>query len=348
MDTAAVRPETPMPSYPRRRTDRPHPPPRRRATLTSTLQRLALVGGVALAARSAMHARRELAAWHLAEERLEHVRAQVPAVAGLGKLTINARVARPPRTSYPSVVLVHGLGMSSAYLAPLAARVGRHADVYAPDLPGHGWSDDDERPLSIPDLAHALASWLDAMQLRGVILVGHSMGTQVVTEVAVRRPELVSGLVLIAPTSDPAVRTPARLLRRSLRSMLAERPSFALWALADWLRTGPGRIAFEMRETLEHRLESKLPDVRAPVRVVRGERDHLVPQRWAEAVARSANAPKPAAIAGWGHAVQYDDPDAIVKTIFTLARSLRAAARPLPVAPMRVAGSTDDAQRAVR
>jgi pimeloyl-ACP methyl ester carboxylesterase len=323
-------------------------PPRRRSRWLPALKGLALVGGVALAARSALHAKRELGAWQIAEDRLQHERTAIPAVSGLGRLTIDARVARPARTTYPPVVLVHGLGMSSAYLAPLAARVGRHAEVYAPDLPGHGLSDDDERPLSIPDLAHALAAWLDASRLRHAILVGHSMGTQVVTEVAVRRPELVAGLVLLAPTSDPAVRTPTQMIGRSVRSLLAERPSFGLWALADWYRTGGRRLAHEMRETLEHRLELKLPQVRAPVRVVRGERDYLVPQRWAEAVARSANAPKPAAVPGWGHAVQYDDPDAIVKTIFTLARGLQAAARSLPVAPRRVGGTASDAQRAVQ
>lgn len=320
----------------------------RRAPLLRTLGGLAFAGAVALATRSALHARRELAAWRIAEDRLEHRDTPIPAVAGIGRLTMHARVSRPEHTVYPSVVLVHGLGMSSAYLAPLAARVGRHADVYAPDLPGHGRSDDDEQPLSIPDLAHALASWLDAMRLRGVILVGHSMGTQVATEVAVRRPELVSGLVLLSPTSDPAVRAPARLLGRSLRTLFAERPSFGLWALSDWRRAGARRIAHELRETLEHRLELKLPHVRAPVRIVRGERDRLVPQRWAEAVARSANAPRPAAVPGWGHAVQYDDPDAIVKTIFTLARSLRAAARRAPVAPPRAAARSEDAQRAVQ
>jgi pimeloyl-ACP methyl ester carboxylesterase len=302
------------------------PRPTRGSPASRTLKTVALLAGAALVARTALQARREIGAWHVADARLRGDWTSIEAPVALGSLRMHARIGRPARTTLPPIVLVHGLGMSSTYLVPLAARVGRHADVYVPDLPGHGGSDHDERPLTLPELAEALGSWLDARRLRGAILVGHSMGTQVVAELAARRPELASGVILIAPTSDPAIATSAQLLWRNVRSMLAERPSFGLWALIDMGRAGTRVLATEFRETLQHRIERVLQDVRAPVRVLRGEKDALVPQRWAEAVARVADAPGATAVAGWGHAVPYDDPDAIVKAIFTLARAIRACA----------------------
>jgi pimeloyl-ACP methyl ester carboxylesterase len=289
-----------------------------------TLRTVALVAGAALVARTAWQTRRELAAWRVADARLRSDWSSVDAPAALGRLRIHARIGGPARSSLPPVVLVHGLGMSSAYLVPLAARIGRHADVYVPDLPGHGNSDRDERPLTVPEHAEALGAWLESRRLRGALLVGHSMGTQVVTELAARRPELACGVILIAPTSDPTVARPTQMLWRNVRSMLAERPSFGLWAMKDMRRAGARVLATEFRETLQHRIERVLPDVRVPVRVLRGEHDALVPQRWAAAVARVANSPAPTAIPGWGHGVPYDDPDAIVKAIFTLARAVRA------------------------
>ncbi|WP_404498377.1 alpha/beta fold hydrolase [Arthrobacter sp. GAS37] len=46
-----------------------------------------------------------------------------------------------------------------------------------------------------------------------VVVVGHSMGTQFATELAVRRPELVSHVVLIGPVVDSERRT---VFRQSL------------------------------------------------------------------------------------------------------------------------------------
>ena len=66
------------------------------------------------------------------------------------------------------------------------------------------------------------------------------------------------------------------------------------------------------------RLEEVLPRVACPVFVVRGERDRIVSQRWAEEVARVARAPQPMVVPGWGHAVHYDDPDTIAALIVAL------------------------------
>jgi len=222
---------------------------------------------------------------------------------------------------------VHGFGLGSSYLVPLAARLGRHAHVYAPDLPGHGLSEHDERGLKVPELASALAAFMDASRMRSAVLVGHSLGCAVVAELAARRPDLAVGVVLVSPASDPAVRRkPGEQLRRALRASWHERPTFAFWAAADARRAGRTVLATELQELNEHRIEDVLPDVRAPVRVVRGEHDALVPQRWAEAIARLVDAPSPTVIPGWGHAVNYDAPDALVKVVFSLVRSLTQAA----------------------
>src|SRR3546814_16872650 len=57
------------------------------------------------------------------------------------------------------VVLVHGLGMSSRYMAPTAQRLASDFRVFAPDLPGFGDSGKPDHILSVPELAAALAAW---------------------------------------------------------------------------------------------------------------------------------------------------------------------------------------------
>jgi pimeloyl-ACP methyl ester carboxylesterase len=100
-------------------------------------------------------------------------------------------------------------------------------------------------------------------------------------------------------------------------------------ALGDYTRAGATVLAEEMRQMVAHRIEELLPRVTAPTRVVRGGRDRLVPQPWAERVARLAGAPEPTVIPGWGHAVHYDAPDAVAEVVLDLARAVaeRAARR---------------------
>jgi len=91
----------------------------------------------------------------------------------------------------PPVVLVHGYGVSGRYMLPLARILASSCSTFAPDLRGHGRSGQPGTALEIGDLADALRSWLDAVELERPAFVANSMGCQIVTELAVRRPERV-------------------------------------------------------------------------------------------------------------------------------------------------------------
>lgn len=266
--------------------------------------------------------RRELAGHRADSARLQTRWTTIAGIAGAEALRLHARAAGGARSGLAPAVLVHGYGVDSDYLVPLAACLGDHGAVWVPDLPGHGRSDHDTRPLSVAELARALAAWMDARGLRSALLVGHSLGCQIVAEAAARRPELAAGVVLIGPTSDPAARSAARQIARGLGTAAFERPSFYVWGALGYGRAGARVLMEEMRQMVGHRLEDVLPRIAAPVRVVRGARDVIVPQPWAETVARLAGAPAPIVIPRWGHAVQYDDPEAAAQAVLDLARSL--------------------------
>ena len=106
----------------------------------------------------------------------------------------------------PPVVLVHGYGVSGRYLLPLARVVAGRCATYVPDLPGRGRRGRPAAATGIGDLADALGDWLDVVGVSSPVLVANSMGCQIVTELAVRRPHRVGPLVLIAPTIEPARR----------------------------------------------------------------------------------------------------------------------------------------------
>lgn len=226
------------------------------------------------------------------------------------------------------VVLVHGFVISSRYMRPTLRRLAAMGrETWAVDLPGHGRSATPPRALDVPGYADALVAWMDAAGLERAVLVGNSLGAQIIVQAAVRHPSRVAGLVLAGPTVDARARSLWKQALRLLADIFFERPSLVLLEAADILRVGPVRILAMARATLDDRIEQALPRVAAPVRVVRGARDPLVPAAWAARVAMLARAGAPIEIPGTGHGINYSAPEALSAIVEEFAREVAALPR---------------------
>ena len=212
-------------------------------------------------------------------------------------------------------VLVHGLGMSGDYLMPTAKLLARSATVYLPDLPGFGDSGKPAAALTIPELAEALAEWLEAQQLAAPVLIGNSLGAQVIAELAARFPDRLDRAVLIAPTVDPAARRVFRQVLRLLGDIPREPRALYPIAVRDYFRAGFRRVLETLRHALEHPIVERLGAIRCPVLVVRGGRDPIVPHSWAEQAARLAPRGQLVAIPEAAHAVNFNSPEALVAEV---------------------------------
>jgi pimeloyl-ACP methyl ester carboxylesterase len=105
---------------------------------------------------------------------------------------------RRPSTG-PAVLLLHGLGADHAGLLPIAAH-WPDADVYVPDLPGHGRS----APLrrhTLPAYADLIDAFCDRLGLLGAHVVGHSLGATIALTLAARHPARVRSAVLLNPVT---------------------------------------------------------------------------------------------------------------------------------------------------
>lgn len=189
----------------------------------------------------------------------------------------------------PVFLLVHGIGMGHRYWSDLADSLAREGRVLALDLPGFGEAPEPERPQTMSEAGAYLAELIEAEGLGGadapVVLVGHSMGTQIVAETAAQRPDLVASVVLIAPTVNPRERSALVQGIRLLGDPSLTRPKVVALGIHSYLQAGPRWYFKKLGQMLDHRIELVLPDVAAPTLVVRGEHDHLAPRPWAEQVA---------------------------------------------------------------
>jgi len=229
---------------------------------------------------------------------------------------MHARFSLDPRLkSRPAVVLVHGLVVSSRYMVPIAERLTPYYQVYAPDLPGFGKSAKPPRALDIPELADSLDAWMQGIGLESAVLIGNSMGCQVIAHLAVRHPERVERAVLQGPTMDPQGRTVLRQLGRFLTNSTREPLSMAPVMMLDYLAAGFGRAWHTFRYALRDRIEDNLPHLGVPTLVVRGSRDPIVPKRWAEEASRLLPDGRLVVIPDATHTANFDAPSEFVRVI---------------------------------
>ena len=244
----------------------------------------------------------------------------------------------------PPLALLHGLGGAASNWIELAPELARESRVIAVDLPGHGGS----APLSaLPNLepfADRVGLLLEREGALPAVLVGHSLGCVVALRLAMRSPELVRGLVLIAAagigsTSRRAryalavssLVQPGRLIapfrERVARSELLRAVVWGNWATPDGTVISPtatlGLLEGPSLHTdttsaaaalVEDDPRVDLDRVRSPAMLLWGARDPQVPVDDAFEYARRLRAPL-RIVAGAGHLVIAERPAACLDAI---------------------------------
>lgn len=108
------------------------------------------------------------------------------------------------------LLLIHGLaGQMRNFAASLEQDLARDYRVIKVDRPGSGYSP------RLPDgrahlgaQADAIAALIDSLGLERPVLVGHSLGGALSLAVAIRHPDKVGALALIAPATQPVEAVP--------------------------------------------------------------------------------------------------------------------------------------------
>ncbi|HMQ35669.1 MAG TPA: alpha/beta fold hydrolase [Chloroflexaceae bacterium] len=104
--------------------------------------------------------------------------------------------ASEPRHGLP-VVFIHGYGALIEHWRPIMRAVAREHSFFALDLYGFGYSARPAGPPSKERWADQVANFLEEVVGGPAVVVGHSMGGVVATEVARRHGRLAGALVLV-------------------------------------------------------------------------------------------------------------------------------------------------------
>ena len=206
-----------------------------------------------------------------------------------------------------TIVFVHGLGSYAPAWKKTIEGLKSNYRCIAIDLPGYGKSSKGNYSGTMTFFSNTVSEFAEALNLNEIILAGHSMGGQISIITALKNPDLVQKLVLIAPagvetfsegekewfrdalTAKGVMLTPLQTIETNMGSNFYKMPKDAFFMVRDrYAITGAGEefqwycniIPKCVRGMVNQPVIRDLPKITQPTLVVFGDSDALIPNRY--------------------------------------------------------------------
>jgi pimeloyl-ACP methyl ester carboxylesterase len=223
-------------------------------------------------------------------------------------------------STLPLVVFVHGSpGSLSAFIDFMAdSSLLSNAELISVDRAGFGASNFGYAEPSLEKQGALLRPILELHKnQRPIILVGHSLGGPLIARMAMDYPNLIDGLILVAPSIDPELE-PNEWFRGPLAT------PFLKWILPRSIRASNDEI-YHLKPELEA-MVPLWPKITASTIVIQGNKDTLVPKENADfAKKMMVNAPvKLVTVDDMNHFVPWTHPYLIKDSILELIKTIKS------------------------
>lgn len=261
----------------------------------------------------------------------------------------------------PSVLLIHGLGGQARSLSHwLSAPLSKRFRVVCVDRPGMGYSDRSENASARIDAqAGYMEEVIDKLDLGPTIVVGHSLGGAVATALALKAPEKVAGLALIAPLLKPSRKTSTAFAALGVKSAHLRRliaQTLAVPAMvknqdvtrdeifgpdpvpADYTVEGGGLLSLRPKSFLNTSRDyvavpevmpaqwKRYDEITCPVRVIFGDADRILdPREQGDEIAQRYPHFHLTTLPGKGHMIPLTATSDVIAEIDAVAAAVRGA-----------------------
>ncbi len=201
------------------------------------------------------------------------------------------------------VLFIHGFGGDLNNWLFNQEALAESRTTYAIDLPGHGGSSKDVGAGDLGAMTAAAAAWMAAMKIDRAHLVGHSMGGAVALQLAATQPDKVASATLISPAGlgpDISVEyingfievSRGKKLEPVLQMLVANPALVTRDMIEDVLKfkriDGVDAALKKMRDAMFPGgkqgaiLRDVLGKVKAPIQVISGAQDRIIPAAHAQ------------------------------------------------------------------
>lgn len=228
----------------------------------------------------------------------------------------------------PLVVLGPSLGTSTELWRTTVPLLQDRFSLIAWDLPGHGASPAPDAPFTVADLADAVAEGTRARTTERVRYAGVSLGGAVGLQLALRHPDLLDAVAVIA--SGAKLSTPEAWAER-VELVRAQSTSALIAASAGrWFAAGTparepettGILLHALQDAddagyigccealAQHDVRARLGDIRTPALIVWGADDAVAPEQKAVELATGIPGARLARVDGAAHLPPAEQPAA--------------------------------------
>jgi pimeloyl-ACP methyl ester carboxylesterase len=230
------------------------------------------------------------------------------------------------------VLFLHGAGGLPGW-QPFHARLAERYDVFAPDHPGYGQSDNPGWLEEVADLAQFYLEFLKSCDLRGVHLIGHSLGGWIALEMATRSTARIKSLTLLSAAGirvkdmgppDIFAMDQEELLRtlfhdRALiEQQLAATPGPEQLAAMARNRVTAARLGWNPR-FCNPKLRKWLRKIDIPTHIIWGDQDRIFAPVYANELQNEIAGSKVTMIPDTGHMLHVEKADAVADAVLGFA-----------------------------
>ncbi len=271
-----------------------------------------------------------------------------PPIARLADSGTSTIIANGKRTdvvenaSETAVVFLHGWLMSPEMWAhSMKALQGKVRNI-ALWQPGHGRSSSPDPGFTMDDWGKWLISALDRLNIRKVVLVGHSMGGMLSLHTAIQYPDRVNGLVLVDTQDDPwdkphndnwvntvdtiAASWGPETARQAAALLMSQQflDKYPAW-LAEWTHeVGTYDLAGQRHvgRAIASRpdFSARAPEIKTPVLVVHSSGDKAIDISIARAMVERIPGAQLEEVAGVGHCPPLESPEVFTASLTAFLR----------------------------
>lgn len=243
------------------------------------------------------------------------------------------------------VLLLHGYTDSRRSYDRVLAQMPDFLNAIAVSQRGHGDSDRPEQGYCPSDFSADLLHFMDAMNIERAVMVGHSLGACIAQRFAIDFPDRTLGLVLVGSFYTLNAHPAALELWNSTVSRLADPidpntvRTFQAATVAHALPAGffelvvqeslkvPARVWKDaLRCAMESDFSMELPKIKAPTRLIWGERDAFATRLEQSALLAAIPGSSLSIYEGAGHAPHWEEPARFVNEVADFVRDLIARA----------------------
>ncbi len=188
-----------------------------------------------------------------------------------------------------SLILLHGGLGSGEMFGPILPALAAEHQVIAVDLQGHGRTADIDRPIDVRLMADDIVALIGHLGLDGPDVMGYSLGGGVAFWTAVKHPELVGRLVVVAANMSRNAIYPEMLAQQGqvgpeAMEFMKDTPMYQLYQRVAPRPEDFPRLLGKMGEAMSHDFDftEKVRGLKVPTLIAAADADMAPPRHYVE------------------------------------------------------------------